>query len=343
MNEAFPPVVDLTSPSAPQLIDDACRHVGFFQVVGHGIDQDLLDAVFSVADSFFGQELEAKIAWESGVPEVERGYSAKGTEGLSYSLGLDQPPDLFEALTFGLDEVPVDDPGYCFDQHHQFAPNIWPTEPADLKAVMLAYYDAAFRLTRAVMSQMAVALGMPSDYFAPFTDKAIDVLRINYFEGRPGDAALPNQYGIGPHTDYGMLTLLLADQEPALQVYTENPDTQEEEWRYVVPVPGAILVNVADLLTRWTNDRWRSTLHRVLPVLSDGNTVRRRRSVPYFCSGNYDAIIECLPTCTDADNPPLYPPLHGGKHVEEKTLSGRLLEAADAESTLGDRVKALSS
>ncbi len=336
MTDVFPPVVDLTSPDAPARIDDACRNVGFFQVIGHGIPQQLLDEVFAVADDFFGQEVSVKRSWESGIPEIERGYSAKGTEGLSYSLGLDQPPDLFEALTFGLDDVPADDPGYFTDQHHQFAPNIWPTEPANLKPVMLAYYDAAFRLTREVMSQMALALGMPADHFAPFTDKAIDVLRINYFEGRPGDTALPNQYGIGPHTDYGMLTLLLADQEPALQVYTKD-----EEWRYCVPVPGAILVNVADLLTRWTNDRWRSTLHRVLPVLTDDDAIRRRRSVPYFCSGNFDAVIECLPTCTDAEHPPLYPPLHGGKHVEEKTLAGRLLEAADAESTLGERVKAL--
>lgn len=338
MSETFPPIVDLTSPSAPELIDAACRNVGFFQVVGHGIPIELLDSVFDAADRFFQQPLPAKMAWESEVREVERGYSAKGTEGLSYSLGLEQPPDLFEALTFGPDNVPYDDPGYFTDVHTQFAPNIWPTAPDDLKPTLLAYYDAVETLTGQVMSLMAIALGMDSEYFKPFTDKSLDVLRINYFEGHPGETALPNQFGIGAHTDYGMITLLLADQEPALQVYTAD-----EEWRYVVPVPGAILVNVADLLTRWTNDRWRSTLHRVVPVLSTDDSIRRRRSVPFFRSGNFDAVIECLPTCTDEQNPARYLPLQGGTHVDAKTLAGRLLETTDAESTVGDRGKALET
>jgi isopenicillin N synthase-like dioxygenase len=338
MSDVFPPVVDLTSPSAPQLIDEACRTVGFFQVVGHGIPVELLNSVFDVADRFFGQSLPEKMSWESGEREIERGYSAKGTEGLSYSLGLEQPPDLFEALTFGPDNVPYDDPGYFTDVHTQFAPNIWPTGPDDLKPVLLDYYAAAEDLIGRVMSLMAVALGLDADHFKAFTDKSLDVLRINYFEGHPGETALPNQFGIGPHTDYGMLTMLLADQEPALQVYTTD-----EEWRYVVPIPGAILVNVADLMTRWTNDRWRSTLHRVVPVLSTDDSIRRRRSVPFFRSGNFDAIIECLPTCTDAENPPHYPPMQGGTHVDAKTLAGRLLEATDAESTVGDRAGALTS
>jgi isopenicillin N synthase-like dioxygenase len=338
MSDVFPPVIDLTSPSAPELIDAACRTVGFFQVVGHGIPQEVLDGLLDAADRFFGQPLADKMSWVSEVREVERGYSAKGTEGLSYSLGLEQPPDLFEALTFGPDDVPYDDPGYFTDIHDQFAPNIWPTAPDDLRPIVLEFYDQAEQLMNQVMELMAVALGMPSDFFKPFTDKSLDVMRINYFEGHPGETALPNQMGIGPHTDYGIMTLLLADQEPALQVYTTD-----EEWRYVVPVPGAILVNVADLLTRWTNDRWRSTLHRVVPVLSTDHSIRRRRSVPFFRSGNFDAIIECLPTCTDAENPPHYPPLQGGVHVDAKTLAGRMLETTDAESTIGDRGKALET
>ncbi|TQS43186.1 isopenicillin N synthase family dioxygenase [Cryptosporangium phraense] len=334
---AFPPVIDLTSPDAPALIDEACRNVGFFQVVGHGIPQSLMDSVFDVADRFFGQELPAKMAWASPSPEIERGYSAKGTEGLAYSLGLEQPPDLFEAFTMGRDPLP-DDPAYHTTEHTLFAENIWPDQPADLRPTLIEYWDNAERVVHRITSLMAVALGLDSNYFEAYTDKAVEAVRINYFEGRPGDTALPNQMGIGAHTDYGIVTVLLADQEPALQVYTKD-----EEWVYVAPVPGALVVNVGDLMARWTNDRWRSTLHRVMPVLSDDNSVRRRRSVPFFHEGNFDAIIECLPTCTDAENPPKYGPIKGGDHFYAKTMSGRLLEAADAESTLGEREKALKS
>lgn len=335
-SEAFPPVVDLMSPAAPELIDAACRTVGFLQVVGHGIPQTLIDSVFGVADGFFGQPLTEKMTWASGLPEIERGYSAKGTEGLGYTLDLEQPPDLFEALTFGR-EVLSDDPAFHSAEHHFFAPNIWPTTPENLRPTLLEYWDSVQRLVHRITSLMAAALGLDSDYFEPFTDTAVEALRINYFEGRPGETAMPNQFGVGPHTDYGIITVLLADQEPALQVYTDSG-----EWQYVVPAPGALVVNVGDLLSRWTNDRWRSTLHRVIPVLSDDKTIRRRRSVPFFHEGNFDALVECLPTCADADNPAKYPPITGGDHVYAKVMAGRLLEVAGAESTLGDRAAGLT-
>jgi isopenicillin N synthase-like dioxygenase len=335
---AFPPVIDLDSPTAPVDIDAACRSVGFFQIVNHGIPTQLLDSVLDVADRFFGQPLPAKLAWLSPVPEIERGYAAKGTEGLAYSLGLDQPPDLFEAFTVGLDSLP-DDAAFHSDEHHFFAPNIWPDAPSDFRPTLLSYREHAVGLVNRINSLMALGLGLEESFFAPFTDASIDTLRVNFFEGHPGDSALPNQFGIGPHTDYGICTLLYADQEPGLQVYTK-----EEEWRYVVPLPGALLVNVGDLLARWTNDRWRSTLHRVVPVLTEDDSIRRRRSVPFFREGNYDALVTCLPTCTDAENPPLYPPIKGGEHVAAKAMLGRLLEAEGAgESTVGDRTKALTS
>jgi isopenicillin N synthase-like dioxygenase len=335
VSDVFPPVIDLTSPAAPELIDSACRTVGFFQVLDHEIPTTLMNSVLDVADRFFGQPLPDKLTWASSAPEIERGYSAKGTEGLGHTLDLDNPPDLFEAITIGREDLP-DHPAFHATEHHFFAPNIWPTTPPDLKPTLLEYWQHAQRVVHRLTSLMAVGLGLDDDYFEPYTDTAVEALRINYFEGRPGDTAMPNQFGIGPHTDYGIVTVLLADREPALQVYTKGGD-----WRYVVPVDGALVVNVGDLMSRWTNDRWRSTLHRVTPVLSNDNSIRRRRSVPFFHEGNYDAVVECLPTCTGPDNPPRYGPITGGEHVLAKTMSGRLLEAAGAESTLGDRADAV--
>jgi isopenicillin N synthase-like dioxygenase len=332
----FPPTIDLTSREAPAQIDDVCRDVGFFQIRGHGIPDDLVAELFRAADEFFGQDLDQKMRWSSSQVEVERGYSAKGTEGFSYSLALEQPPDLMEGFSMGLEPLP-DRPEFHTDAHYFFAPNIWPDEPAGLREVMTAYWDEGNRVIHQITTLMARSLGLDEDYFEPFTDASTDTLRINYFEGKPGETALPGQFGIGPHTDYGMCTLLLADQEPALQVYTK-----EGEWRYIVPQAGALLVNLGDLMARWTNDRWRSTLHRVTPVLASDGERRRRRSIPFFHEGNFDAYVECLPTCTSPDNPPRYPPITGGQHVFEKAIASRELRKADADSTVGDRADALA-
>jgi isopenicillin N synthase-like dioxygenase len=330
----FPPVVDLGAPDAPETLDRACREVGFFQAVGHGIPDALVADVFAVADEFFGRPLPEKVAWSSPTPEVERGYSAKGTEGFAYTLGLEQPPDLFEAFTVGREPVP-DLPAFHKAAHTMFSPNIWPEQPERMRGVLLEYWHEASRVAHLVTGTMARALRLDPDFFEPYTDASIDTLRVNFFEGRPGDTAAVDQFGIGPHTDYGICTVLLTDHEPGLQVFAGD------EWRPVTPVPGAVVVNVGDLLARWTNDHWRSTLHRVMPVLPTGDEVRRRRSLPFFHEGNYDALVECLPTCTGPGDPPRYPPITGGEHVYEKLLAGRLLSATAAESTVGDRAAAL--
>jgi len=334
MSPTFPPLIDLTDDDAPAQLDRACREVGFFQVTGHGIPDEVLDALESAAEEFFTRPLEEKLRWVSPSPEIERGYSAKGTEGLSYSVGLEQPPDLFEAFTVGLEPLP-DDPAYHTDAHHWFAPNIWPDEPASLRPAMLAYYSAVERAVHLTTSKLALALGMPADFFEPFTDRSTDTLRINWFEAAPGEVAQPGQMGIGPHTDYGIISMLFNDQAPGLQAYVDG------SWRDVVPAPGALVVNVGDLLSRWTNDRWRSTLHRVVPVQATEGRVPRRRSTPFFHEGNFDALIECIPTCAGPDNPAKYSPITGGDHVLAKQLSARLLETKDTMSTLGDRAAAL--
>jgi isopenicillin N synthase-like dioxygenase len=329
----FPPLIDLASDDVPAQIDRACQEVGFFQIVGHGIPDDVIGDLLRAVDAFFARPLDEKLAWTSPEVEVERGYSAKGTEGFGYSLDVEQPPDLMEAFTVGLDDLP-DDPAYHTDAHHLFEPNIWPDDEPELRRALLEYYGRADRLVHRITSLMAQALGMPADFFEPFTNHSMDTLRVNWFEG--DEVVQPNQFGIGAHTDYGVTTLLLADQSPGLQVYLDG------EWRPVVPVEGALLVNLGDLMARWTNDRWRSTLHRVWPVQATEGSVVRRRSIPFFHEGNYDSYVECLPTCCGPGNPAKYPPITGGEHVNAKILAGRLLTTAGAESTLGDRTAALA-
>ena len=338
VDASFPPVVDLTAEDACAQIDAACRNVGFFQVVEHGIPESTVASAFQAADSFFGQPLHEKMRWTSPSPEIERGYSARGTEGLSYSLGLDdRPPDLFEAFTMARDEYPADDPVFRDSRHHFFEPNIWPDGPTGFRAALCAYYLEVQALAHRLTTMFATALGMPSDFFEAHTAHSMDTLRINYFEGSPGEEPLPGQFGIGPHTDYGILTVLLADQTPGLQVVTSDGT-----WRDVVPVPHGLVVNISDMLAQWTNDHWRSTLHRVLPIRANVGGTVRRRSLPFFHEGDFDSVVECLPTCCSADEPALYPTVVLGEHVMAKVLSGHLLEVADAGSTIGDRIGAVA-
>ena len=180
----------------------------------------------------------------------------------------------------------------------------------------------------------AAALDLPAGYFAPFVTHSTDTLRVNHYETMPGDPdPLDAQVGMGAHTDYGIVTVLYADDVPGLQIV--GPDGA---WHDVQPSPGAFLVNLGDLTAQWTNDRWRSTLHRVLPPARLADRSNQRRSVAFFHDGNWDAVIECLPTCTDAVHPPKYAPVTAGEHLMNKVLGPRTLTASTAADTAGERI-----
>ena len=136
------------------------------------------------------------------------------------------------------------------------------------------------------------------------------------------------QLGMGAHTDYGVVTVLWADGSPGLQILDADG-----HWHDVVPEPGALLVNLGDLTAEWTNDRWRSTLHRVLPPAPG----TRRRSTAFFLDADWDAVIECVPTCTDAEHPPKYPPVVAGEHLMAKLMGPRTLRPSLATDTAADR------
>ena len=124
-------------------LDDACRRIGFFQLTGHGVPVATIDAMRAATDAFYALPADEKRRWVPPAPEVNRGYTARGEEGLGYSLGVERPPDLFEAFNIGPDVVDEDDPAIAVERHRLFAPNIWPTRPATLRPALVAYFDAA--------------------------------------------------------------------------------------------------------------------------------------------------------------------------------------------------------
>jgi isopenicillin N synthase-like dioxygenase len=315
-------------------IDEACRTVGFLHLAGHVVPAGMIAELLAAMDDFFSLPLEAKSTLQPPTVDINRGYAPSGAEGLGYSLGDVTPPDLFEAFNVGPDAVDPADPAVAAELGGVFAPNIWPTADvhpaaAGFRRAIVTYFATVRRQADELLDIYARALGMPDGYFREFTTHSTDVLRLNHYASGAGtDPATTGQLGMGAHSDYGITTVLLADPVPGLEVLM--PD---RGWTPVVPRPGHLLVNLGDLLAQWTNDRWRSTLHRVQPAAAG----QRRRSAAFFHDGNHDALIECLPTCSSADEPPKYAPVVAGEHVQSKLLGPREGRVSDAVSTIGDR------
>jgi len=198
--------------------------------------------------------MDRKLELRAPTPDVNRGYSAKGSESLAYSLGAARPPDLFEAFNIGMDD------------------NFWPDDLPRLRIAVVRYLDELRPLVACIESIIECALDLEPGFFAPRTDRSVDVLRLVRYERALGEPApLPDQMRMGAHTDYGIFTTLLADPIAGLQIVGPDGD-----WIDVVPEPDAVVINIGDALAMWTNDKWRSTLHRVVPPPdTDGPVLRR--------------------------------------------------------------------
>jgi isopenicillin N synthase-like dioxygenase len=343
----FVPIIDISEWEAGGVdsrrriageVDQACRQIGFLQVVGHGVPTDVVDTMLAASDAFFGRPLAEKLFSESPSPELNRGYASLGSESLSYSLGVDAPPDLFEAFNIGTDDLDDDDPVIAAERHRILAPNIWPESMPGFRQALVGYFDEVAMLAHRLTSIFAVALDLDEDFFAGKTDHSTDTMRMIRYERQPASPdPLPGQVRMGAHTDYGIVTLLYADPVPGLQIVGFDGG-----WHGVVPAPGAFLVNLGDLLAEWTNDRWRSTVHRVVPPPVGDTEPALRRSVAFFHDGNYDALVEVLPTCSSPDNPAKYPPILAGDHLMAKLTAPRDRVASTATDFAGDRLTAIT-
>jgi isopenicillin N synthase-like dioxygenase len=255
-------------------VDDACRVVGFVRVAGHGVRPSLVERMLAVTSEFFDLPAEVKCRYGPACPEVERGYR----------LGAPGRSDLFESFTMGVDRWPAGDPYYECQRNGLFAPNIWPGHPAVMGDVWTEYFDAMQELADWLMEIFALALGRPEGYFTAGCSRAPDVMRASNYERRPGaPPPLPGQMRLSAHADHGACTVLLADPVPGLQIV--GPDGT---WHDVRSEPGTLLVNPGDVLAEWTNQRWRSTVHRVVPPPADLEGPARRRSVAFVRDVDHD-------------------------------------------------------
>jgi isopenicillin N synthase-like dioxygenase len=310
------PTIDISQPreTVAATIDACGRELGFFQIVGHGLDPTALDAAWDTAAAFFELPMDVKLARRIR-PGEAYGYTPFLGERLAASLGNATPPDLKESFATGpLDGLPaaLDDESSRF----VYSPNQWPDELPSLRPAWEHYYRTMAGLAARLHALMAAGLGLEPTHFDRFIDRHTSAQRALRYPALDGRSPRPGQLRAGAHTDYGTLTILRQDLGPGgLEVLA--PDGR---WIPVPPIAGALVVNLGDTLARWTNDHWRSTLHRVVvPGGDDGRTARQ--SMAFFHNANWDAVIECLPTCTGPDDPPRYPPVTAGRHLMEKFRS----------------------
>ncbi len=275
----------------------ACLEVGFFYVSGHAVDPAVVDGGFDAARRFFELPAAEKEAVSILHSDKLRGYTGL----LEENTDPDNDGDLHEAFDIGLD-LSADDP----DAHRNvygWGINQWP-ELDGFRDRMLAYYDAMRELCDALYRAFALSLDLAEDHFTRLMNKPIGELRVLRYPAQPSrdDKVL----GIGAHSDYDVFTVLATDDVSALEILNPAGD-----WIEAPPVPGTFIVNVGDLLERWTNDLYRSTVHRAVNV---GD--RDRYSIPFFSNIDPLETIEVLPSCQSEERPPRYPPVVAGEYVE---------------------------
>jgi len=309
MSQQSIPVIDIMSlygsdqsaiAETAAKIGQACRGIGFFYIKGHALSPEEIADLFSTAQKFFALPEVMKKQVEISPNTGNRGYVPMRGEALDPS----RPADLKEAYNMGL-ELAVDDPELVAGAKFR-ALNLWPDQPG-FRQAMLDYFETALDIGRRLHMAFATDFGLPNSFFEDKLNRPLATLRLLHYPPQP-DVVEKGQMGAGAHTDYGCVTLLLTDEVGGLEVRTRSG-----EWIKAPYMPGAFICNIGDCLMRWTNDIYTSTPHRVVSPAG-----RERYSIAFFLDPNPDAVIECLPPCNSADNPPRYDPIRGDDYLESR-------------------------
>ena len=304
------PIIDISGLRSANIADRkavgaalraACLDKGFFYIKSHGVSEGLISDVFSEAAAFFALPPEQKDEVNKTKSPCNRGYEP--LQGQTLEAGA--PPDLKEGYYVGPDHAP-DDPRVLAGMFNHGA-NQWPSQRPNFKPVMQSYLNEMMALSARMMEGIALSLDLPENYFDGYNHDPMATVRLLHYPPQPAQAR-PNQKGAGAHTDFGGLTLLRQDDVGGLQVW----DQASDGWIHADPVPGTYVVNLGDMIARWTNDRYRSTVHRVVNMSG-----RERYSVPFFYTGNYAHTVECIPTCLSPGEAPKYPPITVEAHMRE--------------------------
>lgn len=296
-------------------LDRICCEIGFFTIVGHGAPAAVLDDLRNKANAFFTLPLDEKRRAIHPVADTPRGYRALGIEALSYGNDRRTPPDLKEYYHFGRQTWRDEAYFTSAEGRRYFIPNLWPQRPSGFKEAAQRYYAEMERIVLALMRLAALGLGVDGHFFDDKIDRHITAMRLIFYPAQ-AEAPVPGQLRAGEHTDYGTFTILNGDNVPGgLQVLTRGGD-----WMDVETDQSSFVVNIGDLLMRWTNDRWVSNTHRVVNPPTAVASRAQRLSIAFFHHPNYDASIECIAPPGAAK----YPPVNSGEYRDGKYRQTRL-------------------
>ncbi|KAL7628323.1 hypothetical protein AAE478_002523 [Parahypoxylon ruwenzoriense] len=298
-----------------QQLRAACQTYGFFQLTGHGIPQTLLDEVMEQSEKLFALPLDVKEKYSKDQNPYNRGYERLRAQNFEKRTA----GDLKEGFYFGRD-LPPEHPSVAAGKFIM-GPNTYPEELPDaarFRGVVDRYVAAMLGLAERIVRMLCRALEVDDGWVPEFVRDPISILRLLHYPPQPPDAS-ELERGIGAHTDFGAITILHQDSVGGLQVW----DREASTWIDVRPTRGAFVVNLGNLMMRWTNDQYVSNLHRVI-----NRSGQERYSVPFFFSGNPDFVVECFSRCRGAGEAPKYPPI-----TVEQWLEGRYADTYGGRET----------
>ncbi len=295
------PVIDIGGLRSAEIRDrkavateirKASHAVGFFYITNHGIEDPVVDRMFAEIKRFFDLPLEVKNQIAITKSPISRGFEPIGYQTLDQTAA----PDLKEGFYIGVERGPDDPLVQARTPNH--GPNQWPSDLPGWRSQMEQYFDLMLGLSQQLLRGLALSLDVDEYYFDCMTNNPMAILRLLHYPPHPAQAS-PEQLGCGTHTDWGCITILLQDEVGGLEVCTSNG-----EWIPAKPIPGTFVINLGDMMARWTNDYYQSTPHRVV-----NRSGKERYSIPFFFDANYHALVKCIPTCQSSTNPPDILPL----------------------------------
>ncbi len=270
-------------------VGEAYKQFGFCGFSNHGVSDELVEKAFALTRAFFALDEQTKKQYLIPNQGGARGYTAKGVEIAKDA----EHVDLKEFWHIGR-EVAGDAP------HESLYPNVWPAEIAEFKQATLDLYEALENLGNKVLRALALVIGQQEDYFADKTDHGNSVLRLLHYP--PIEDNSTQSIRAGQHEDINLITLLVGSHEAGLEILT-----REGKWLPVTMVPGAIVINIGDMMQRLTNHVLPSTTHRVVNPQCQEGQQSSRYSMPFFLHPNPEFLIDTLATCISDDNPNRYP------------------------------------
>jgi isopenicillin N synthase-like dioxygenase len=321
------PIIDLQdalllgaprSAEVARQMREAATASGFFYVRHHGVDADQVAAQFALAKELMDLPLATRERLAMQNSPSMRGFELMGAQ----TLDQDARPDLKESFYCGM--AYADDHPYVRAGYQTYGHNQWPAEVPGAPAQCEAYIQAMLGLSRRLMQLMALSLNLPETWFDETSDSPMVTLRMIRYPAHP-EGADERTFGAGAHTDWGAITILAQDGHGGLEV-----QTPEGDWVPATPIPGCFVVNLGDMIPRWTNGLYHSNPHRVRNVHSGGAP---RYSIPFFYEPDYLARIEAVPGTVPEGETPRYAPCTAGEHLVEMYRRSYALKTRGEEAT----------